>query len=92
MEWNEFRQACLDAGFVSTSAVDPLHPLQYGLGTYIDENEEAIEIRILFQIENGSGHFVFNSGLGNEFIHLNSLDPVKVIEWGKMIASIEPNY
>lgn len=90
MNLQEFKIQCLEAGFIEVD--DPVVMFKYDLAESMEDQDLYHPPRLIFQVINGMGHFCFSSGLGYETIHLNTLDPKKVIEFGKLISSIEPHF
>ena len=69
-----------------------MFPFRFDLADEFDNNMSDEPPRIFYQAFSNESGFVFSSGLGNEFVHLNTMDPDEAVKWGKMISHIEPNF
>lgn len=93
MNREEFKQICLQAGFKEVEGEEgKMFPFRFDLADEFDDEVADAPPHIFYQAFSNQHGFVFSSGLGYEFVHLNTMDPEEAVKWGKMISHIEPNF
>jgi len=82
MNYAQLKKECLRLGFVETT--DELSPLAFRL----TRDDVAQHVTMFYSACREQFYMIASSAL--ESVYLNTQDPAKVIEWGKMIFSVEP--